>query len=129
VKKKSLRSRADLPVGVLPAVFTSRYHTVLYRPSQVTLSMPCFKEGEHPRVGMRLALLENRDESSLTDIKSPVFVTGVIVEINGDLVTLKYDKHPHRAISITFSWGSYKVFCVPLTDKREKWARKVRISA
>jgi len=123
-QKAKRKPRKESPRGVLPAIFAAVYHKVLYRPSQVMLSMPCFREGQKPTVGMRLAILDQTGECRLEEIPEPIFCTGVIERVTGDTVTLKYDKHPSGAVSLTFGWESMKVFCVPLPDDREKWTQE-----
>lgn len=118
--KKRPAKAVEAPPAALPTVFTSIYHKVYYRPSQVRLSMSCFREGQIPQVGMRLAMLEQRGECELEHIPHPVFYIGVIEKVSGDLVTVKYDRHP-SALSITFGWESTKMFCVPVTGDREAW--------
>ncbi len=92
------------------------WHRVYYRAYQVER---CLRP-EHFKVGLRLAVLENR--SQFTDkIPEETFYVGTVKRIWGNpddpLVDIVYDGHPW-SLGITFGIKQYHLMCIPLPVER-----------
>ena len=94
-------------------VVDSSRHRVFYRATQVERNVLCYGP---IKVGMRVAVLENRDEFR-GNPEPPLFYVALVEKIEKGLITLKYEYHPW-AVRLVGGIVELAKFCVPL--KRRK---------
>jgi hypothetical protein len=86
-------------------------HRVFYRASQVERSVPCYFAMHEIKVGLRLAVLEERNEFFGTP-PTPHFYTGQIEKISETgLVTIAFDAHPY-ATALSADLDQIMKFCI-----------------
>lgn len=95
---------------------TAGWHRVYYRAYQVER---CLRP-EHFKVGLRLAVLENREQFT-SEIPEETFYVGTVKKIYGNpedpLVEIVYDAHPW-SVAITFGIKQNHLMCIPLPVER-----------
>lgn len=119
------------PRSTLPEKDVAR-HTVYYRATQVTYSMPCFEETRVPKVGMRLAVLNFSAQQFSGAIPNEKFYPGRIVEVTefegtDHLVTVEFDGTMPATKRVTIGWKYFGKFCIPLPAEMRRLRRKYRL--